>query len=142
MLWLQVQAIAVTAIWSTVVTIGLLKGLDWLFWRYGDESIGLRCDLDDETVGLDIIEHRETAYHELDVAAELEDRHTLMPLHYGDAHVRARRSSATLSSAPPGRVSMNAMAQQRSDTLYEDDDRGSDDVNLLSVNGVPVPRIN
>ena len=53
--WIQVQAVAITVIWSGVVAYVLYKLIDM--------TIGLRVDNDSERQGLDLISHGESAYH-------------------------------------------------------------------------------
>lgn len=52
---IQGVAVLVAVVYSFVVSILLLKGIDRVF--------GLRVDLDDERSGLDITQHKETAYN-------------------------------------------------------------------------------
>ena len=52
---IQLQAVAITLVWSGVVSAVLYKLLDL--------TIGLRPALDDETQGLDLTTHGEQAYH-------------------------------------------------------------------------------
>ena len=51
---IQAKAVLFTLVWAGVVSFILLKLIDM--------TIGLRVDEDDERVGLDVTEHRETAY--------------------------------------------------------------------------------
>jgi Amt family ammonium transporter len=57
-LWIQVQAVAVTAAYSFVVSYILLKAVDKVF--------GLRVAEHDERVGLDLTQHKEAAYTVVD----------------------------------------------------------------------------
>jgi Amt family ammonium transporter len=57
-LWIQVQAAAVTAAYSFVVSYILLKIVDRFF--------GLRVAEHDERVGLDLTQHKEAAYTVVD----------------------------------------------------------------------------
>jgi Amt family ammonium transporter len=51
----QLLANVVTIIWSFIVTFGIMKALD--------VTIGVRVSVEIESVGLDLAEHAETAYH-------------------------------------------------------------------------------
>jgi len=51
----QALAIVVTALWSGLVTLGLLKLVDRL--------VGLRVNAEEETEGLDIVFHEERGYN-------------------------------------------------------------------------------
>ncbi|MFO1174630.1 MAG: ammonium transporter [Paracoccaceae bacterium] len=53
--WIQIEAVALTLIWSGVVSFVLYKLVDMVF--------GLRVDADSERQGLDLISHGEAAYH-------------------------------------------------------------------------------
>ena len=53
--WVQLQAVLVTVIWSGLVA--------WAAYRLVDMVIGLRVDADSEREGLDISSHGESAYH-------------------------------------------------------------------------------
>jgi Amt family ammonium transporter len=53
--WVQFQAVAITAIWTGVVSFALFKLIDM--------TIGLRVDADSERQGLDQTAHGESAYH-------------------------------------------------------------------------------
>lgn len=53
--WIQIEAVALTLIWSGVVSFVLYKLVDMVF--------GLRVDADSERQGLDLISHGEVAYH-------------------------------------------------------------------------------
>jgi Amt family ammonium transporter len=57
-LWIQVQAAGVTAIYSFVVSLILLKAVDRVF--------GLRVKEQDERIGLDLTQHKEAAYTVVD----------------------------------------------------------------------------
>ncbi len=57
-LWIQLKAVAVTALYSLVVSYVLLKLVDKL--------IGLRVSDQEERIGLDLTQHRESAYTLLD----------------------------------------------------------------------------
>jgi Amt family ammonium transporter len=57
-LWIQLKAVAVTAVYSLVVTYVLLKLIDKL--------LGLRVSEQEERIGLDLTQHREAAYTILD----------------------------------------------------------------------------
>jgi Amt family ammonium transporter len=51
---IQIAAVAATAIWGFVVSIILLKVIDW--------TIGLRVTPEEEEMGLDLSQHGESAY--------------------------------------------------------------------------------
>lgn len=53
--WVQFQAVAITAIWTGIVSFALFKLIDM--------TIGLRVDADSERQGLDQTAHGESAYH-------------------------------------------------------------------------------
>ncbi len=53
--WIQFEAVAITLVWSGVVSFVLYKVVDMIF--------GLRVDSDTERQGLDLVEHGEQAYH-------------------------------------------------------------------------------
>ena len=57
-LWIQLKAVAVTAAYSFVVSLILLKAVDKIF--------GLRVEEHDERVGLDLTQHKEAAYTVVD----------------------------------------------------------------------------
>lgn len=57
-LWIQAKAVIITIIYSLVVTVILLKVVDFL--------VGLRPKKQEESMGLDLSEHREAAYTLLD----------------------------------------------------------------------------
>jgi Amt family ammonium transporter len=57
-LWIQLKAVAVTAVYSLVVTYVLLKLID--------KVLGLRVSEQEERIGLDLTQHREAAYTILD----------------------------------------------------------------------------
>ena len=57
-LWIQFKAVLVTAVYSLVVTFVLMKIVDKVF--------GLRVSADEESVGLDLTQHREAGYTLLD----------------------------------------------------------------------------
>ena len=50
----QLAAVAITGVYSFVVTFGLLKAVD--------ATVGLRVPEQDERIGLDLTLHREAAY--------------------------------------------------------------------------------
>ena len=54
-LWIQVEGVAITILWSGVVSFVLFKLIDL--------TIGLRVDADTERQGLDLTSHGEQAYH-------------------------------------------------------------------------------
>ncbi|MCX8509087.1 MAG: ammonia channel protein, partial [Rhodobacteraceae bacterium] len=54
-LWVQVQAVAITVVWTGLVSFMLFKLID--------RTIGLRVDTDSERQGLDQTAHGESAYH-------------------------------------------------------------------------------
>ncbi len=54
--WIQAKAVAITVVWSGVVSIVAFKVVDLV--------IGLRVPEDEEREGLDISSHGETAYHQ------------------------------------------------------------------------------
>ncbi|MBS0564630.1 MAG: ammonium transporter [Proteobacteria bacterium] len=53
--WIQIEAVALTLVWSGVVSFVLYKLVDMVF--------GLRVDGDSERQGLDLTSHGEAAYH-------------------------------------------------------------------------------
>ena len=53
--WIQLQAVGTTIIWSAVVSLIAYKLIDLV--------IGLRVSEEEEREGLDISSHGETAYH-------------------------------------------------------------------------------
>ena len=53
--WVQLQAVVMTVVWSGVVA--------WLAYKFVDLVIGLRVDADAEREGLDITSHGESAYN-------------------------------------------------------------------------------
>ena len=57
-LWIQLKAVAVTAGYSFVVSLILLKAVDLVF--------GLRVKEQDERIGLDLTQHKESAYTVVD----------------------------------------------------------------------------
>jgi hypothetical protein len=95
LLWAQLEGVVVVGIYSTVVTAALMYVLERLFKRLC--GYGLRIDLDGETVGLDISEHRETAYHDLEVEMS-EEQKALLPMHFGEPQVAARRRTTETSA--------------------------------------------
>jgi Amt family ammonium transporter len=56
--WIQIKATVITAAFSLVASFALL----WLV----DKALGLRVSEQDERIGLDLTQHRETAYTLLD----------------------------------------------------------------------------
>ena len=58
LLWIQFKAVAVTAVYSFVVSFVILKVLDLL--------MGVRVTEEKERIGLDLTEHREAAYTIID----------------------------------------------------------------------------
>ncbi|MBK6466030.1 MAG: ammonium transporter [Rhodobacter sp.] len=54
-LWIQVEGVAITMVWSGVISFVLFKLIDL--------TIGLRVDADTERQGLDLTSHGEQAYH-------------------------------------------------------------------------------
>lgn len=58
LLMIQVKAVLITAVYSFVVTVILLKVIGWIF--------GLRVSQQDERIGLDLSQHREAGYTLLD----------------------------------------------------------------------------
>lgn len=54
-LWIQIEGVLITIVWSGVVSYVLFKAIDM--------TIGLRVDADTERQGLDITSHGEQAYH-------------------------------------------------------------------------------
>ena len=54
-LWIQIESVLITLLWSGVVSFGLFKLIDM--------TIGLRVDADTERQGLDLTAHGEQAYH-------------------------------------------------------------------------------
>lgn len=98
----QVEGVLVVCVYSTIVTVALMWLLERLFRSLSGQ--GLRIDLEGEIVGLDIAEHRETAYHDLEVEMS-EEQKALLPMHFGETQVSARRrTSAEIS---PLRDSIN-----------------------------------
>ena len=53
--WIQLQAVLITIVWSGVVSL--------IAYKIVDMTIGLRVNEEDEREGLDITAHGETAYH-------------------------------------------------------------------------------
>jgi Amt family ammonium transporter len=53
--WIQLQAVATTIVWSAVVS--------FIAYKLVDLVIGLRVTEEEEREGLDISSHGETAYH-------------------------------------------------------------------------------
>jgi ammonium transporter, Amt family len=54
-LWIQIEGVLITIVWSGVVSYVLFKAIDM--------TIGLRVDNDTERQGLDLTSHGEQAYH-------------------------------------------------------------------------------
>jgi Amt family ammonium transporter len=54
-LWIQIEGVLITIVWSGVVSYVLFKAIDM--------TIGLRVDADTERQGLDLTTHGEQAYH-------------------------------------------------------------------------------
>ena len=54
-LWIQIEAVAITLVWSGVIS--------YLLYKLIDMTIGLRVDQDTERQGLDLAVHGEQAYH-------------------------------------------------------------------------------
>lgn len=54
-LWIQIEAVAITLVWSGVIS--------YLLYKLIDMTIGLRVDQDTERQGLDLVVHGEQAYH-------------------------------------------------------------------------------
>ena len=54
-LWIQIEGVLITIVWSGVVSFVLFKLIDM--------TIGLRVDGDTERQGLDLVAHGEQAYH-------------------------------------------------------------------------------
>jgi len=54
-LWIQIEGVAITVIWSAVVS--------FVAYKLVDMTIGLRVDNDTERQGLDLTSHGEQAYH-------------------------------------------------------------------------------
>jgi Amt family ammonium transporter len=54
-LWIQIEGVLITIVWSGVVSYVLFKAIDM--------TIGLRVDADTERQGLDLTSHGEQAYH-------------------------------------------------------------------------------
>ena len=52
---IQLEAVAITVVWSGMISFAIYKLVDW--------AIGLRVDSDSERQGLDLISHGEQAYH-------------------------------------------------------------------------------
>lgn len=53
--WIQIEAVAITLVWSGVVS--------FILYKLVDAVIGLRVDADTERQGLDLTSHGEQAYH-------------------------------------------------------------------------------
>ncbi len=53
--WIQIQAVAITIVWSAVIS--------FLLYKIVDMVVGLRVDNDTERQGLDLTSHGEQAYH-------------------------------------------------------------------------------
>lgn len=53
--WIQIQSVALTVVWSGVISFILFKLVDMV--------IGLRVERDDERIGLDQVSHGESAYN-------------------------------------------------------------------------------
>ncbi len=53
--WIQIEAVAITLIWSGVIS--------FIIYKLVDMTIGLRVDADTERQGLDLATHGEAAYH-------------------------------------------------------------------------------
>ena len=51
---IQITAVAATAIWGFVMSVVLLKTIDWV--------MGLRVTPEEEEMGLDLSQHGESAY--------------------------------------------------------------------------------
>ena len=51
---IQIAAVAATAVWGFVMSVILLKVIDWI--------MGLRVTAEEEELGLDLTQHGETAY--------------------------------------------------------------------------------
>jgi Amt family ammonium transporter len=54
-LWIQAKGVGFTVIWSGLLTLLVLKLIDW--------TIGLRVDEEQEQIGLDLALHEERAYN-------------------------------------------------------------------------------
>ena len=52
---IQIEAVAITVVWSGAISFVIYKLVDW--------AMGLRVDNDTERQGLDLISHGEQAYH-------------------------------------------------------------------------------
>ncbi len=53
--WIQIEAVAITLVWSGVIS--------FIIYKLIDMTIGLRVDADTERQGLDLAAHGEAAYH-------------------------------------------------------------------------------
>ncbi|MFC3182975.1 ammonium transporter [Cypionkella sinensis] len=53
--WIQIEAVAITLVWSGVIS--------FILYKLVDMTIGLRVDADTERQGLDLASHGEAAYH-------------------------------------------------------------------------------
>ena len=53
--WIQIEAVAITLVWSGVIS--------FILYKLVDQVIGLRVDADTERQGLDLAVHGEAAYH-------------------------------------------------------------------------------
>jgi len=52
--WKQTPGVPITIAWTGIITLVVLKPVDW--------TIGLRVDAEAETEGLDLAEHNERGY--------------------------------------------------------------------------------
>lgn len=87
LLGIQALGVSVAVIWSGALTWILLKVIDKA------STNGLRIPSSDEEVGLDISEHGETAYHELEVQQISQETAARMPSHFGVTATMKRRVS-------------------------------------------------
>jgi len=89
----QLEGAAICFTYSLVMTAGLLWVINKV-WMH-TTGRGVRVSVESERLGLDMTEHRETAYHELE-APVAEEHKAMLPNHYGDPQVTARRRSSWL----------------------------------------------
>ena len=54
-LWVQVEAVVITIVWTTIVAL--------IAYKISDALLGLRVTEEEEREGLDITTHGESAYH-------------------------------------------------------------------------------
>ena len=131
LLRIQLMAIVTVLVYSITLSVALMWFLERVF--VCATGFGLRIDEDDEVIGLDIIEHRETAYHEMDAVHENDEARGLMPLHFGESVMRARRTSASLGArGSSAGIDPNAIAAMA--RLQNGHYEGDGDEPLVTVN--------